>query len=94
MSITSALSVGIAIAIAPIIKKKCTSPVRRFIKRSLKDGPLKRVLLTPLGYTKKARQAALFESLIDDHELLTSNQLIKGNSGSQHTTPANCGERL
>lgn len=80
MSLLSAVAVGVGLAIAPIIKKKLTSPVRRIVKHRMKDGPVKRLLLMPLGYTKKAREAALYESLIDDHELLPSDQLIKRNS--------------
>lgn len=34
------------------------------------DGPLRRLLLTPLGYTKKARTEAATQALLDDYHLL------------------------
>jgi hypothetical protein len=64
-----ALGVGLAAAIAPLAKKYLTAPLRRAVKNRLKDGPIKRVLLTPLGYTKAARDSAANAAMWEDYSL-------------------------
>lgn len=64
------LSLFFAAALAPLGKRYVTSPVRRWIKRVLPEGRIKRMLLTPLGYTKRARDEAAFEATIEDYRLL------------------------
>jgi hypothetical protein len=65
MDISPFIGIALAGAIAPLVKKYVTAPIRRAVK-NLPDGKLRRALLTPLGYTKTARnEAALLASLED-----------------------------
>lgn len=85
MSIWPLIGVSMAAAIAPAIRSFLTSPIRRLIRHRMNDGPLRRILLTPLGYNKKARNNAAMQAIRDDYHLLIpdSHQLRKRNSTSK-----------
>jgi hypothetical protein len=55
---------------APLIKRFLTAPLRRWVRHGMKDSRLRTILLTPLGYTKKARDEAAMRAVMDDYHLL------------------------
>jgi hypothetical protein len=77
MDIGPFLGIAIAGAIAPLVKKYVTAPIRRRVK-NLPDGKLRRLLLTPLGYTKKARDEAELIASIEDIAIRSRRRLPKG----------------
>ena len=62
----------------PVGKRFVTAPIRRLVKRLFPEGRLKRLLLTPLGYTKRAKEEAEFEATIEDYCLLMKRQDRRG----------------
>lgn len=56
----------------------------------MNDGPLRRILLTPIGYTKKARDEAALQAIVDDYHLLTpgAHQLRERDSARNTAEPS------
>lgn len=79
MDVGPFLGIALAGAIAPLVKKFITAPIRRAVK-NLPDGKLRRVLLTPLGYTKKARNEAELEASLTDIAIRSRRGLAKRTS--------------
>jgi len=77
MDVWSALGIGLAFAFVPAGKRFVTSPLRRAVKNRLPNGTFKRILLMPLGYTKKARDEAAMLADIEDYRL-SAQKLAKG----------------
>lgn len=71
--------------LAPLVKRYLTAPIRRWVKRALPEGHIKRALLTPLGYTKRARDGAAFEATMEDYRLLRDREK-RGNRGKGLTS--------
>lgn len=69
MNIYGLVGFGVAMALAPL-GRKVTARWRRWAIVHLKDGRFKRLMLTPLGYTKSARDAAAAEAAAEDCALL------------------------
>jgi hypothetical protein len=90
MSIEPFIGLLVAGALVPIIKRM-TSAMRRFVRHRLNDGPLRRILLTPIGYTRKDRDEAAARAVMDDYHLLIPHQLGERNRAETTTLPA---ERL
>jgi pyrroline-5-carboxylate reductase len=66
----TAVGIGLSSFIAPAISTFLTAPMRRLVKRHMKDGKLKRAFLTPLGYTAEAKQEAALNAAAEDARLL------------------------
>ena len=90
MSIEPFIGFAIAGAIVPIVKR-LTSSARRFVRHGMSDSLLRRILLTPLGYTRKARNEAADRAVLDDYHLISPHQLGQRDRASAPTLPA---ERL
>lgn len=89
----SFIGLTVAAAAAPLVTRFLTSPIRRLIRHGLSDGPMRRLLLTPIGYTKKARQEAAQKATLDDYHLLApgSHELRERHRTNSTTLPT---ERL
>ena len=86
MNLWPLMGLGLAASLVPLVKTFLTAPVRRLIKYRMNDSALKRVLLTPLGYTKRARDEAANAALLED--LLVLHQISQPSlsSGSGRIT--------
>lgn len=86
----SFIALAIAALIAPLIARFLTAPIRRWIRHGMNDGPLRRLFLTPIGYTKKARQEAAQNATLDDYHLLApgSHKLRERNRPNSPALPA------
>ncbi len=73
MAIYEILGFAGAAAIVPLTKHFITEPIRRYVRHGMKDGWLRRTLLCPLGYTKKARDDAATQAVMNDYHLLPLN---------------------
>jgi hypothetical protein len=87
MSIEPFIGLLIAGALVPIIKR-LTSSIRRFVRHGLNDGPVRRILLTPIGYTRKERNKAAARAIMDDYHLLVPHQLGERDRAQTPTLPA------
>jgi hypothetical protein len=89
MSVEPFIGLMAAGALVPIIAAM-TSRVRRYIRHGMSDGPIRRLLLTPLGYTKKARDEAAMQAVVDDYHLLghRRHELRQRNGASERAAPA------
>lgn len=92
MSIWPLIGAMVAAGVAPYIKQMTAYP-RRWMRHRMNDGPLRRFLLTPIGYTKKARDEAATKATLEDYHLLAPgpHELGERDSAGRITTPA---ERL
>jgi hypothetical protein len=84
MSLEPLIGLAIAGAAVPLIKL-LTSRLRRFVRHRVNDGPIRRILLTPLGYTKRARKEAAMHAVLDDYHLRShrSHELGQRNGSSE-----------
>ena len=87
MSLEPFIGLVIAGALVPIIAG-ATSRARRFVRHGMRDGPLRRVLLTPLGYSRKAKDEAAERAVLDDYHLLVPHQVRERDSASASALPA------
>jgi hypothetical protein len=94
MSIEPLIGLAIASAVVPLIKL-ATSRARRSLRHGMKDGPLRRFLMTPLGYTKKARDEAATQAVLDDYHLLAlrRHELRQRHGASEPTAASNSAHR-
>jgi hypothetical protein len=90
MSVQPFIGLVIAGALVPIIAG-LTSRARRFVRHRMSDGRLRRILLTPLGYSRKARNEAAERAVLDDYHLLVPHQVSERDGAS---TPALPPQRL
>jgi hypothetical protein len=87
MSIEPFVGLIIAGAAVPLIKH-LTSRMRRLVRHGMNDGPMRRILLTPLGYTRKAKNEAAARATLDDYHLLIPHQLGERDRTSASALPA------
>jgi hypothetical protein len=88
MSVEPFIGLVAAGALVPIIAN-LTARVRRFVRHGMSDGPLRRFLLTPLGYTKKTRDEAAMQAVVDDYHLLghRRHELRQRNGAGERAAP-------
>jgi hypothetical protein len=89
MSIEPFIGLMIAGALTPIIKVM-TSRLRRSVRHGMSDGPLRRILLTPIGYTKKAREEAAAQAVLADYHLIIPHEGRKRNGAESAALPTEC----
>jgi len=86
MSVEPFIGLVIAGALVPLIAG-LTSRARRFVRHRMSDGRLRRMLLTPLGYSRKAKNEAAQRAVLDDYHLLIPHQVGERDSAGAPSLP-------